>query len=156
MLKDATGIRRGVIVCGFVDLRKRIDGLAQIIGSRYGQNPFEKGTLFFFCGRRSDRMKGLFYNSDIGIITAPLQGLALWNIFLLTTGSFFVISLTDLYVFHGRHLAADVFPTGSHTFQLSCHCCIRLPVASDGGSVQLNIHGICGPGKGYVKIFSDL
>jgi hypothetical protein len=22
------------------------------------------------------------------------------------------ISLTDLYVFHGRHLAVDVFPTG--------------------------------------------
>ena len=61
MLKDATGIRRGVIVCGFVDLRKRIDGLAQIIGSQYAQNPFEKGTIFLFCGRRSDRMKGLLW-----------------------------------------------------------------------------------------------
>lgn len=45
MLKDAAGIRRGVIACGFVDLRKGIDGLAQIIGSQYAQNPFEKGTL---------------------------------------------------------------------------------------------------------------
>ena len=61
MLKDAAGIRRVVIACGFVDLRKGIDGLAQIIGSRYGQNPFEKGTLFLFCGRRSDRMKGLLW-----------------------------------------------------------------------------------------------
>ena len=48
MLKDAAGIRRVVIACGFVDLRKGIDGLAQIIGSRYSQNPFEKGTLFLF------------------------------------------------------------------------------------------------------------
>ncbi|MCC8105980.1 MAG: IS66 family insertion sequence element accessory protein TnpB [Clostridiales bacterium] len=44
---------------GYVDLRKGIDGLAQIIGARYNQNPFEQGTLFLFCGRRSDRMKGL-------------------------------------------------------------------------------------------------
>ena len=32
-----------------------IDGLATIIGDKYGQNPFEKGTLFLFCGKRSDR-----------------------------------------------------------------------------------------------------
>ena len=61
MLKDAAGIRRVVIACGFVDLRKGIDGLAQIIGSQYAQNPFEKGTIFLFCGRRSDRMKGLLW-----------------------------------------------------------------------------------------------
>ena len=71
-----------------------------------------------------------------GVSLAPLQGHALWKIFLPTTGSFFVISLTDLYVFHGRHLAADVFPTGSHTFQLSCHRWIQLLAASARGSVQ--------------------
>ena len=31
-----------------------------------------------------------------GVSLAPLQGHALWKIFLLTTGSFFVLSLTDL------------------------------------------------------------
>lgn len=31
-----------------------------------------------------------------GVSLAPLQGPALWLIFLLTTGSFFVLSLTDL------------------------------------------------------------
>ena len=61
MLEDAGGIRRVVLACGFVDLRKGIDGLAQIIGSQYDLNPFEKGTLFLFCGRRSDRMKGLLW-----------------------------------------------------------------------------------------------
>ena len=59
MLEDAGGIRRVMLACGFVDLRKGIDGLAQVIGSQYNLNPFEKGTLFLFCGRRSDRMKGL-------------------------------------------------------------------------------------------------
>ena len=61
MLEDAVGIRRVVLACGTVDLRKGIDGLATIIGDKYGQNPFEKGTLFLFCGKRSDRCKGLLW-----------------------------------------------------------------------------------------------
>ncbi|HHV11292.1 MAG TPA: IS66 family insertion sequence element accessory protein TnpB [Clostridiales bacterium] len=61
MLEDVAGIRRVVLACGTVDLRKGIDGFAQIIGSKYELNPFEKGTLFLFCGRRSDRMKGLLW-----------------------------------------------------------------------------------------------
>lgn len=64
MLEDAAKIRRVVIACGFVDLRKGIDGLAQIVGTKYGLNPFESGTLFLFCGRRSDRMKGLLWMGD--------------------------------------------------------------------------------------------
>jgi transposase len=61
MLEDAGGIRRVILACGFVDLLKGIDGPAQVIGSQYNLNPFEKGTLFLFCGRRSDRMKGLLW-----------------------------------------------------------------------------------------------
>ena len=54
MLEDAAAIRKVVIACGYVDLRKGIDGLSMIIGDRYRQNPFEKGT-------RSDRIKGLLW-----------------------------------------------------------------------------------------------
>ena len=61
MLEDAAGIRRVVLACGTVDLLKGIDGLAMIIGDKYKQNPFEKGTLFLFCGKRSDRIKGLLW-----------------------------------------------------------------------------------------------
>lgn len=61
MLEDVAGIRRIIVATGFVDLRKGIDGLAQIVGSHYDRNPFEKGTLFLFCGRRSDRIKGLLW-----------------------------------------------------------------------------------------------
>lgn len=50
-----------VLACGTVDLRKGIDGLAMIIGDKYKQNPFEKGTLFLFRGQRSDRIKGLLW-----------------------------------------------------------------------------------------------
>ena len=61
MLEDAAGIRRVVVACGYVDLRKGISGLAQIVGDNYGLNPFERGTLFLFCGRRTDRIKGLLW-----------------------------------------------------------------------------------------------
>lgn len=64
MLEDVAKIRRVVLACGTVDLRKGIDGLSMIIGDKYHQNPFEKGTLFLFCGRRSDRIKGLLWQGN--------------------------------------------------------------------------------------------
>ena len=64
MLETVTGIRRIVLCCGYVDLRKGIEGLSLIVGSRFSLNPYEKGTLFLFCGRRSDRIKGLVWESD--------------------------------------------------------------------------------------------
>ena len=33
MLEDAAGIRRVVLACGYVDLRKGVDGLSMIIGA---------------------------------------------------------------------------------------------------------------------------
>ena len=64
MLENVAKITRVVLACVMVDLRKGIDGLSMIIGDKYKQNPFEKGTLFLFCGRRSDRIKGLLWMSD--------------------------------------------------------------------------------------------
>lgn len=64
MFEDVAKIHRVILACGTVDLRKSIDGLATIIGDKYQQNPFEKGTLFLFCGRRSDRIKGLLWMGD--------------------------------------------------------------------------------------------
>jgi len=61
MLANAAGIHRVVVACGYVDMRKGVDGLAQLIKDNYHQNPFEKGTLFLFCGRRTDRFKGLLW-----------------------------------------------------------------------------------------------
>ena len=64
MLEEAADIRRVVIACEYVNLCKEIDGLSMIIGDRYYQNPFEKGTLFLFSGRRSDRIKGLLWMGE--------------------------------------------------------------------------------------------
>ena len=64
MLADAYGVSKIIIACGKTDLRRGIDGLARIIGSKYNLNPFEKNVLFLFCGNRSDRIKGLLWEGD--------------------------------------------------------------------------------------------
>ena len=52
MLAEAGGVKKIIIACGRTDLRKGIDGLAQLIGTKYDLNPFEKDVLFLFCGSR--------------------------------------------------------------------------------------------------------
>ena len=64
MLAEAKGVKRIVLAVGYSDLRKGIDGLAQIIGTKYELNPYETGILFLFCGRRTDRIKGLLWEGD--------------------------------------------------------------------------------------------
>ncbi len=64
MLAEATGTTKIVIACGRTDLRLGIDGLARIVNAKYKLNPFEKNVLFLFCGRRSDRIKGLLWEGD--------------------------------------------------------------------------------------------
>lgn len=61
MLENYFQIKKCVLCCGTVDLRKGIDGLAQIVGDHYKLNPFERGTLFIFCGKRTDRVKALLW-----------------------------------------------------------------------------------------------
>ena len=38
-----------------------IDGLACLIQNYFDLNPFDEGTLFIFCGRSSNRIKGLLW-----------------------------------------------------------------------------------------------
>ena len=51
------------VVCGYTDMRRSIDGLAAIIKQNFGCNPYD-GSLFLFCGKRSDRIKGLLWDED--------------------------------------------------------------------------------------------
>ena len=52
------------IAAGCTDLRRGIDGLASIVKFNFQQDPYEKDILFLFCGRRSDRIKGLVWEGD--------------------------------------------------------------------------------------------
>lgn len=63
MLSDFTGADKVYIACGYTDLRKGIDGLASLVQRQFRLDPFTN-TLFLFCGRRRDRMKGLYWEKD--------------------------------------------------------------------------------------------
>lgn len=64
MLNDARGFSKIYIATGYSDLRKGIDGLANVIKFQFDLDPFQKDVLFLFCGRRTDRIKGLLWESD--------------------------------------------------------------------------------------------
>ena len=64
MLNDGTGFKKVYIATGFTDLRRGIDGLARIIRFQFHLDPYDKHTLFLFCGRRTDRIKGLLWEGD--------------------------------------------------------------------------------------------
>lgn len=64
MLNDATCFKEVYIVCGYTDLRSGIDKLAAVIMSQGGSRPFVPDTLYLFCGRRTDRIKGLVWEQD--------------------------------------------------------------------------------------------
>lgn len=64
MLNDAYGFKKVYLATGFTDLRRGIDGLAGIIRFRFHLDPYDKNTLFLFCGRKTDRIKGLLWEGD--------------------------------------------------------------------------------------------
>ena len=59
------GFRPGKIylATGYTDLRRGIDGLAGIVLEQFQLDAFDD-TLFLFCGRRNDRIRGLYWDSN--------------------------------------------------------------------------------------------
>lgn len=51
------------LACGYTNLRRGIDGLAGKVQGQFGLDPFQK-ALFLFCGRRKDRIKGLYWEGN--------------------------------------------------------------------------------------------
>ena len=64
MLNDATCFKQVYIVCGYTDLRSGIDTLASIVDAKTDNSPYVPDTLYLFCGRKSDRIKGLVWEKD--------------------------------------------------------------------------------------------
>ena len=64
MLNDLSSISQVYIACGYTDLRLGIDGLATLVQRDFNLDPFHSGILFLFCGRRTDRIKGLLFEGD--------------------------------------------------------------------------------------------
>lgn len=61
MLSEYTG--KVYLACGFTDLRMGIDGLSAMVQQQFLLDPFNS-SLYLFCGRRKDRIKGLLWEGD--------------------------------------------------------------------------------------------
>jgi transposase len=64
MLNDAAGFRKIYLAVGYTDLRRGMEGLAAIVKHQFRLDPYDKGVLFLFCGRRKDHFKGLVWRGD--------------------------------------------------------------------------------------------
>lgn len=98
MLEDAASIRKVVLACGYVDLCKGIDGLSRIIGDKYQWNPFEKGTLFLLCSRRTDRIKDLLWMGNFYFFNCLLDGKR-FKLFICFCWQLYLISFVCILLF---------------------------------------------------------
>ena len=64
MLYDAKGFDHIYIATGYTDMRKGIDGLIAKVGYEMNLNPFQEKTLFLFCGKAANKIKGLVWEKD--------------------------------------------------------------------------------------------
>lgn len=64
MLGEVSLYSRIYLAYGYTDLRFGIDGLARVVQNHFELDPFQKGTLFLFCGRRTDQIKSLLWEGD--------------------------------------------------------------------------------------------
>ena len=60
---DLSRVSNYYVACGYTDLRRGIDGLAEIVIHQYGTE-LDEESLFLFCGRRTDRIKALYFSGD--------------------------------------------------------------------------------------------
>jgi transposase len=51
------------IACGYTDMRRSIDGLAAMVQQVFKLDPCSR-DLYIFCGKRSDRIKAIFWEGD--------------------------------------------------------------------------------------------
>ena len=58
-----TGLPKVYLAVGFTDMRKSLDGLSALVEQKYNLDPFQTAA-FLFCGRKSDRIKILIWDSD--------------------------------------------------------------------------------------------
>lgn len=60
---------------GYTDLRYGEVGLTSLVKLQYEVDPYEKNTLFLFCGRKRDRFKGIIYDgTGMIIFTKRMSG----------------------------------------------------------------------------------
>ena len=64
MLYNATGFEKIYLAYGYTDIRRGIDGLANVVENNFNLDLFQKNVLFMFCGRKNNRIKCLLWEGD--------------------------------------------------------------------------------------------
>jgi len=59
-IREYSGI---YLACGVTDLRKSVDGLANIVRQAFSMDPFGN-SLFLFCNKSRNRLKGLTWDRN--------------------------------------------------------------------------------------------
>ena len=62
-MMDFSRVQKYYIACGYTDLRRGIDGLVAIVTAQF-ETELAEDSLFLFCGRRTDRIKALYFSGD--------------------------------------------------------------------------------------------
>ncbi len=106
MLNDFAGADKVNIACGYTDLRRGIDGLACIVQQQFESDPFAN-TLFLFCRRRRDRIKGLYWEIE----TAKANDLDTYLYLSL------VLTNVPILAAKGKDWASELLPSNA---PLSC------------------------------------
>ena len=57
-------VRKIIDASSLLKIMQPMEGLANIIRFRFHLNPYDRNTLFLFCGKRTDRIKGLLWEGD--------------------------------------------------------------------------------------------
>jgi len=63
LLKKITDYKGIFLACGITDLRKSVDGLANIVRHDFEMDPFED-CIFLFCNRSRNRLKALHWDKN--------------------------------------------------------------------------------------------
>jgi len=63
MILNSVPAENVYIACGYTDMRRSIDGLAAQVKQVFNLDPCSR-SLYIFCGRRSDRIKAIYWEGD--------------------------------------------------------------------------------------------
>ena len=88
MIGEFQNAEKIYIACGYTDMRKSIDGLAQLVQQNFKLDPFDH-ALFLFCGRRKNLIKALYWEGNRFVLlykrleVSPMQFVNLFCALLL-------------------------------------------------------------------------
>ncbi len=80
MFRRDVEVKKVYIATGRTDMRSGASSLVSLVRLKYGLDPIEKGSLFLFCGKKKDRIKGLLFEGDGFVIASKRlsQGRYCW------------------------------------------------------------------------------